>query len=152
MATYAFEDFHVGRRFESAPHTVTRDALIDFAEQFDPQPFHLDEAAAKDSFFGGLVASGWHTAAIAMRLLSDTFVHDSTGVGAPGIEELRWIRPVRAGDVLQLKATVLATRESRSRPDVGLVEFLFETFNQKSEAVMSQRNWIMFAKRATQAA
>lgn len=152
MPTYAFEDFAVGRTFESAPYALNEQDLIAFAEQFDPQPFHVDAAAAENSFFGGLVASGWQTAAIGMRLISDTFILDSSGMGSPGIDDLRWIRPVRAGDVLTLKGTVLNARESKSRPDIGLVEFLFEIFNQDGTVVMSQRNWIMFGKRAGAAA
>ncbi|MGL4322717.1 MAG: MaoC family dehydratase [Beijerinckiaceae bacterium] len=151
MPHYYFEDFTVGRTFESAPYPVSREALVGFAAEFDPQPFHLDEEAAVDSFFGGLVASGWHTTAITMRLVSDTFIHHSSGMGSPGIDEIRWIRPVRAGDVLMMKARVLNARESKSRPDIGLVEFHFDIFNQKGETVMTQKNWIMFGKRAAPA-
>lgn len=152
MPRYCFEDFTIGRTFESAPYAVSRDELIGYAQAFDPQPFHVDEAAAAGSFFGGLVASGWHTAAIAMRLISHTFILESSSLGSPGIDELRWASPVRAGDSLLLKAKVLNARESKSRPDIGLVEFQFDIFNQHGVLVMSQHNWIMFGKRATAAA
>lgn len=148
MPTYYFEDLTLGRRFECAPRSLSRDEIVAFASEYDPQPFHLDEQAAKDTFFGALVASGWHTASLTMRALADRFLLDSSGIGSPGIEELKWIRPVRVGDTLTATAEVIERKESRSKPDMGLVRFRTDVANQNGETVMSQTNWIMFGRRA----
>jgi acyl dehydratase len=145
--TWAFEDFTEGRSIDLGVKDVTAEEIVEFAGEFDPQPMHLDEAAGKASILGGLSASGWHTCAIYMRLLCDAFLVDSTSQGAPGIDRIKWRKPVLAGDRLTGRATVLSRRESRSRPSIGLVAFRSELFNQRGEAVFELENTVMFLKR-----
>ena len=134
MAELYLEDFAVGQRFTSASHTVDADQIKDFASRFDPQPFHLDEAAAQASFFQGLAASGWHTAAITMSLLVKSGMPIAGGlIGAGG--EITWPRPVRAGDTLHVESEVLAVTPSRSRSERGMILLRSETKNQRGEAV-----------------
>lgn len=135
----AFEDFTVGASFPLPPYEVTREEVIAFASEFDPQPFHLDEKAAADSLLGGLSASGWHTCAMAMRMMVDGYLANSTSQGAPGVEELRWLRPVRPGDRLSGTATVLQARRSASRPGLGIATIRIEIVNQTAETVMDCR-------------
>ncbi|QFU17292.1 MaoC family dehydratase [Microvirga thermotolerans] len=149
MPRYAFEDFTPGTVRTLGPVTVSREEIVSFAREYDPQPFHVDEIAARDSFVGTLIASGWHTCALNMRLLADDVILDSTSMGSPGIEELKWAKPVRPGDTLRSRMTVLETRPSRSRPSIGLVRFRFDVLNQADETVMVQQNWIMFGLRET---
>jgi acyl dehydratase len=141
-----FEDFRPGEVIEYGACPVTKEAILAFAAKYDPQPFHLDEEAAKASLLGGLAASGWHTCAMLMRLNCDGFLLDAASLGAPGIEEVRWLKPVRPGDVLCVRRTVRETRASRSRPAMGLVDFLFEMVDQAGDVVMTQRNVIMFGR------
>src|SRR5687768_16767300 len=112
-----FEDFDVGRELALKPHTVTRAEIIAFAAEYDPQPFHLDEAAAADTMLGGLAASGWHSCALFMRMVHDGWLGESAFMGSPGIDKLKWLRPVRPGDLLSGRSVVLALRPSRTRPD-----------------------------------
>jgi acyl dehydratase len=130
-----FEDFVVGQIYRTATLTVDADAIKAFASCFDPQPFHLDEAKAANTFFGGLAASGWHTAALTMRLLVTEGAPIAGGIIGLGMDELRWPRPVRPGDRLHLESEVLETRPSRSRPEQGLVKMRTTTLNQNDEAV-----------------
>jgi acyl dehydratase len=130
------EDFAVGQTFKSGSITVTSDEIKRFASQFDPQPFHLDEAAAATSFFGGLVASGWHTAALTMRMIVDSDLKIAGGSIGAGAEELRWPRPVRPGDTLHTISDVLEVRPSKSRPDQGIIKMRTQTFNQDDQLVM----------------
>lgn len=116
-----FEDIEAGDVHEFGSHTVTKAEIVDFAEQFDPQPFHLDEDAAADSIFGGLVASGWHTASLCMRLLVDGYMSEAASAGARGIRDLRWKQPVRPGDTLTCRLEVLETEPDAGNPDVGNV-------------------------------
>ncbi len=148
----AFEDFVPGEITTFGAYLVTKEEVIAFASQFDPQPFHLDEEAGRASMLGGLAASGWHTCAIMMRLMFDHFMDGSTSIGAPGIDEVRWIRPVFPGDVLSVRREILEARPSASRPDRGVVRFRFELMNQKGEVVMEQTNPIFFARRSQDAA
>jgi len=128
------EDFTVGQRFISEPHQIDADQIKAFASQFDPQPFHLDEAAAKASFFQGLAASGWHTASITMSLLVKSGMPIAGGlIGAGG--ELQWPRPTRPGDVLRVESEVLEVKPSRSRPERGMITVKSETRNQNGEVV-----------------
>ena len=127
-----FEDFPPGDVRESPPRTVTRDEIVTFAGQFDPQPFHLDDEAAKRSIYGGLLASGWHTCAIYMRLMWETF---------------RWVKPVRPGDTLRVRFTVVEAVPSRSKPDRGIVRSVSEIFNQHGDVVMTMRGLGMFGRR-----
>ncbi|WP_114945754.1 MaoC family dehydratase [Microvirga calopogonii] len=147
MPRYAFEDFTPGSTWMLGPTIVTKEALLAFAQEYDAQPFHVDEIAAKDSFIGTLIASGWHTCSINMRLLADEVILDSTSLGSPGIEEVKWLKPVRPGDALRSRMTILESRPSASRPSLGLVRFQFEMLNQQDEVVFAQKNWIMFGRR-----
>jgi acyl dehydratase len=130
------DDFAPGQTFESGSISVNADEIKAFAAQFDPQPFHLDEVAAANTFFGGLVASGWHTAALTMRLIVDSNLKIAGGSIGAGAEELRWPRPVRPGDILHAQSEVLEVRPSKSRPDQGLVKMRTQTLNQNGEPVM----------------
>lgn len=147
MPRFAFEDFTPGSTQMLGPVTVSKEDMLAYARQYDPQPFHVDEIAAKDSFIGTLIASGWHSCCINMRLLADGMLLDSTSMGSPGIEEVKWLKPVRPGDTLRSRMTIEECRPSKSRPSIGLVRFLFELMNHADEVVMTQRNWIMFGKR-----
>lgn len=129
------EDFAVGQTFGSARLRVEADRIKSFAAEFDPQPFHLDDTAARDSIFRGLAASGWHTAAITMRLLVESDVKPAGGIVGAGFDEFRWPRPVRPGDELRIEAEVLEVRPSKSRPDQGLIKLRTTTFNQDNEPV-----------------
>ena len=151
MPKLHWEDFQPGTVTVYGPRLVTREEIVAYAAEFDPQPMHLDEAAGKASILGGLSASGWHTCAIYMRLLCDAFLLDSTSQGAPGIERIKWRKPVLAGDRLNGRTTVLSRRESRSRPSIGLVAFRSELFNQRGEQVFELENTVMFLKRGAAA-
>jgi acyl dehydratase len=130
-----FEDFAVGQTFGSGRLKVEPDRIKSFAAEFDPQPFHLDEEAARHTMFGGLAASGWHTAALTMRLLVDSGLEPAGGIVGAGFDELRWPRPVRPGDELHLESEVLEARPSRSRPDQGWIKVRTTTSNQNGEPV-----------------
>lgn len=132
-----FEDFQPGQTFGSARYAVTADNIKDFAGQWDPQVFHLDEAGAETSFFGGLAASGWHTACITMRLLITGDFRPGNGVIGAGVEELKWYRPVRPGDELTVRAEVVETRAMRSRPGYGIVRMRVETLDADGTPVQS---------------
>jgi acyl dehydratase len=132
-----FEDFSVGQVAEYGPRRVSREEIIAFATQFDPQPMHLDEEAARHTMLGGLGASGWHTCGIMMRLIADGFLADAASMGAPGIDEVKWLKPVRPGDALMVRGTVQSVRASQSRPDRGFVGLLWEVFNDRGERVMT---------------
>jgi acyl dehydratase len=144
-----WEDFAPGTVLEFEPRQVTREEIIEFAAAFDPQPMHLDEEAARASMLGGLAASGWHSCCLLMRLLSDGFLGQSSFLGAPGIEEVRWLRPLRPGESVRARATVLETRPSRRRPQLGFVKFLFELIDSSGASLMTLTVNPMFARRAT---
>ena len=144
---WAFEDFEEGRVLDLGSKTVTAEEIIEFASQFDAQPMHLDEDAGKDSILGGLAASGWHTCCMFMRMMCDGFLLDSTSQGAPGVAYTRWKKPVLAGDVLTGRSTVVAKRESSSRPNLGLITCRHELLNQRGEVVLELENTGMFLKR-----
>src|SRR5918997_197832 len=146
MPRIAFEDFLPGATRILGPVTVSKDEIIAFGREYDAQPFHVDEAAAKESFIGTLIASGWHSCCINMRLLADGLLLDSTSMGAPGIDEVKWLKPVRPGDTLRSRMTVLETRPSNSRPAIGFVRFRFELTNGADEIVVTQANTIMFGR------
>ena len=147
MPRWYFEDFTVGFTRTAQGPTVTAEEIKAFATEFDPQPFHLDEEAAKTSLFGALCASGWHTASLCMRMLCDAYLSESASLGSPGIDELRWVKPVFAGDTLSAKMTVLDARPSRSRPTIGSVRSRWEVYNQNNELVMHMTGWGLFARR-----
>ena len=132
-----FEDYQVGMVSEIGSITVTADEIVEFAARYDPQEMHVNPVAAASGPFGGLIASGWHTAALMMRMFADHYVSKTAGLAAPGIDELRWVRPVRPGDTLRARITVLETQRSRSKPDRGVVRGLVEVLNQNGELVMS---------------
>lgn len=140
-----FEDFPVGFTQTLGPLHVSKDDILAFAREYDAQPFHVDEVAAKDSFVGTLIASGWHTCNLNMRLVADGLLLASSAMGAPGIEEVKWVRPVRPGDTLRSHVKVLESRISKSRPTLGLVQLHFDMVNQADETVLTQTNWVMFA-------
>ena len=143
-----WEDFPVGTTREFGAMPVTREAVIGFATQFDPQPFHLDDRAAEASLFGKLSASGWHTCAMAMRMMCDDYLLDSSSLGSPGIDSLRWTRPVHPGDTLSVRLTTLEARPMASRPKVGLVLSKWELLNQNRELVLTMQGWGMFGRRS----
>lgn len=144
-----FEDFVAGSISESGALLVSQDDILGFARRFDAQDFHTDPEAAKASFVGTLIASGWHSCALLMRLAAEAFFLDTTSMGSPGVEEVKWLRPVRPGDTLRLRWTITETKQSRSRPEMGLVKFRFELLNQRSEPVVEQVNWVMFGRRGS---
>lgn len=144
---YYFEDFVPGTTVELPGPTLTREDIIDYARRFDPQPFHVDEEAAKRSAFGGLIASGWHTVALCMRLICDAYLLEAASLGSPGVKGLQWIRPVRPGDTIRLRMIVLETQASRSKPDRGVVLHRWEVFNQRNECVMTMEGYGMFLRR-----
>jgi acyl dehydratase len=138
MAKRYLEDFTVGQTFGSGQLKVDTEQIKAFAAAFDPQPFHLDEDAARDTIFGGLAASGWHTAALTMRLLVESEIAPAGGIVGAGFDEFRWPRPVRPGDELRIESEVLEVRASRSRPHQGLIKVRTTTLNQMDEAVQVQ--------------
>jgi len=138
MAKRYLEDFTVGQTFGSGRLRVDKEQIKAFAAEFDPQPFHLDENAARETIFGGLAASGWHTAALTMRLLVESEIAPAGGIVGAGFDEFRWPRPVRPGDELRIESEVLEVRASRSRPHQGLIKVRTTTLNQMDEAVQVQ--------------
>ena len=142
-----WEDFPVGQVREFGAFAVTREAVLAFAAQFDPQPFHLDDAAAEASLFGKLAASGWHTCAMVMRMMCDEYLLESSSKGSPGIDSLRWTKPVFPGDTLSVRLTTLEARPMASRPSVGLVLSKWEVLNQHREGVLTMQGWGMFGRR-----
>jgi acyl dehydratase len=143
-----FEDYVPGTVLEYGEIRVDEAEIIEFARRFDPQAMHVDPVAAAYGRFGGLIASGWHTAAMMMRLLADRFLPRSASLGSPGIDELRWLRPVRPGDVLRVHVAVLEATRSRSRPDRGMVRTLVEVLNQDGDVVVSMKPMNIIACRS----
>lgn len=145
---WAYEDFVEGGTLEFGSKTVSAEEIVEFASEFDPQPMHLSEEAGKASILGGLSASGWHTCSMFMRLLCDDLLLHSTSQGAPGIDHVKWMKPVLAGDTLTASTTVLSKRESAKRPQLGFVTMRAEMVNQRGERVFELQNTGMFLKRA----
>ncbi|MBI5251763.1 MAG: MaoC family dehydratase [Desulfomonile tiedjei] len=135
-----FEDYIPGTVHEFGSITVEEAEIISFAQRFDPQPFHTDPVAARKSVFGGLIASGWHTASLTMRLLVDHYISHVASLGSPGLDELRWLKPVRPGDTLSVRVTLLETQRSSSKPDQGFIRGLTEVLNQHGEVVMTMKS------------
>ena len=144
---YYWEDMPVGSTHDLGTITPTAEEIVAFATQFDPQPFHLDEEAAKQSVFGGLCASGWHTCSMAMRLMVTNFLLESSSQGSPGLENIKWLKPVFPGDTLRLQHTVVESRPMTKRLDVGLVRTVWAMFNQRGEQVLHMEGWGMFRRR-----
>ena len=141
------EDFHEGQVFELGEETIREQEIVEFARRFDAQPFHVDAEAAKRSIYGGLIASGWHTASFFMGLLVRSLLHDVASMGAGGIDELRWLKPVRPGDTLRARVTITALKPSTRHPERGTVLTLGEMFNEQDERVFFVRSSGMFARR-----
>ena len=149
---FHWEDFPVGasRTFGAMP--VRREATLAFAREFDPQPFHLDDEAAAAGLFGKLSASGWHSCAMAMRMMCDAYLLRSASLGSPGIDSLKWLMPVRPGDTLRMRLTVLESRPMKSKPTVGLVRSRHEVLNQDGQVVMQMEGYSMFSRRPSSVA
>jgi len=147
MDPICLDDLAVGEVYELGARSVSRDDIVAFAREWDPQPFHLDEEAARDTPYGGLIASGWHTVCIFMRLFADGLLNRAVAMGAHGIEELRWQKPVRPGDTLLARAEVLAVQPSRSRPDRGVARMRSVVTNQNGEEVLSFAAAVIFGRR-----
>lgn len=144
---WAYEDFQVGSSLELGSKLVSAGEIVEFASEFDPQPMHLDRAAGEASILGGLSASGWHICGMFMRMLCDALLLDSTSQGSPGIDEVKWKKPVLAGDRLTARSTVLDKRMSSSKPGLGLVSMRAEMVNQRGESVFELQNTGMFLSR-----
>lgn len=144
---FYWEDFPAGQVREFGALVVTREDVLAFARSYDPQPLHLEDAAAEASLFGRLAASGWHTCAMAMRMMCDGYLLESASLGSPGIDNLRWLKPVYPGDTLGIRFTVLEARPMASRPEVGLIKSNSEVKNQHGEVVLSMQGWGMFRRR-----
>ena len=142
-----WEDMQPGQVRELGSVTPTREEIIAFATQFDPQPFHLDDEAAKASVFGALCASGWHTCSLAMRLMVLNFLNGTSSMGAPGLENIKWMKPVFPGDTLHLQSTTTDVRPMSKRADVGLVRNVWAMFNQHGDQVLHMEGWGMFRRR-----
>jgi len=145
--TYFWEDMAVGQVRDLGTISPSREDIIAFASQFDPQPFHLDDAAGAASVFGGLCASGWHTCSMAMRLMVTNFLQQTSSLGSPGLENIQWKKPVYPNDTLRLQTTVLETKPMGRRPDVGMTRNLWEMFNQHGDKVLNMEGWGMFRRR-----
>ena len=142
-----WEDFRIGDSAEMGSHTFTEDEILAFGRQFDPQPFHVDPATAENAVFGGLIASGWHTCAVGMRLMVQSYLCRAQSLGSPGIDSIRWLKPVRPGDTLAYRRTVVESRASASRKGVGLVKHRWEAVNQAGELVLTMEGWGIFGRK-----
>jgi acyl dehydratase len=145
---YYFEDFHVGMTREMQGPALTEAEIIEFASKYDPQYFHVDKERAKESIYGGLIASGWQTVGVCMRLVCDAYLLKAASLGSPGVKDVNWKRPVRAGDRLRLKMTVIESKPSQSKPDRGLVLHRWEVFNQRDELVLDMNGYGMYSRRS----
>ncbi|MEX0583876.1 MAG: MaoC family dehydratase [Sneathiella sp.] len=139
-----WEDFTVDWTLEFGNYAVTEEEVIEFATEFDPQSFHIDKEAAKDHYFGGIIASGWHTGAMCMRMMVDGYLNDTASMGSPGIDQLRWKKPVRPGETLHVKAKVLDRSLPKSKPELGFVKFSHTVFNQDGEVKLTMISSGMF--------
>jgi len=142
-----WEDFQIGERAELGRHTFTEEEIVEFGRRYDPQPFHIDVESAKQSAFGGLIASGWQTCAIGMRLMVEGYIRQTVSLGSPGIENIRWLKPVRPGDTIAYSRIVLESRASTTRKGVGLVKHRWEAVNQRGELVLTMEGWGMFGRK-----
>jgi acyl dehydratase len=142
-----FDDFQPGDVGEYGPYVVSREEIIAFAKQFDPQPFHLSDEGGREGIFGGIIASGWHTASICHKLIVEGLLGKTASLGSPGLDELRWLKPVRPGDALSVRTEVVSVTPSRSKPDRGAIKFRFEVRNQQGEVVMTEIANALFSRR-----
>jgi acyl dehydratase len=152
MPKLHWEDFKPGAVAIYGPRLVTREEIVAFAAEFDPQPMHLDEAAGAATMLGGLGASGWHICCLLMRMIADGFILNSTSMGAPGIEEVRWLKPLRPGTSIRVQATVLETRTSKSRPEIGFIKFLYEVLDEQEAVITTMTCSMMMVRREIGAA
>ncbi|HTD33870.1 MAG TPA: MaoC family dehydratase [Candidatus Elarobacter sp.] len=146
MATRYLEDYPVGSSAEIGSVQVTEDEIRSFATRYDPQPFHTDPEQAKRWPYGGLIASGWHTASMMMRVVVDEFIDPETSLGSPGLGPIRWKLPVRPGDTLRVRARVVGSRVSQSKPDRGTLTFEIDVLNQNGETVMTVEDWLAIVR------
>lgn len=146
---FYFDDFEVGRTLEMGTYTVTEEEILTFARQYDPQPFHIDEDAAKHSIYGGIISSGWMTCSIMMRLMVQGFLSKAASMGSPGVDEIRWIKPVYPGDTLSVSSTCMEVRPSQSKPDRGVAVNRWEARNQRGELVCTVTGMGLFRRRPT---
>jgi acyl dehydratase len=151
MPKFCWEDFKPGAVTEYGPRRVTREEIVAFAAEFDPQPMHLDETAASATLLGGLGASGWHMCCLLMRMISDGYLLDTSSMGAPGVEEVRWLAPLRPGEEIRIRTTVMETRASKSRPGMGLTKFLFEMLDSAGTPLMTMTTTQMLGRRYPEA-
>jgi acyl dehydratase len=142
-----WDDYEIGQRFDLGSASFTADEIVDFARQYDPQSFHVDAGAARQSMFGGLIASGWHVTAKLMRLFVDNYVDQRTALGSPGVDEVRWLKPVRPGDTLDAWVECAGKVPSKSRPEMGIVHEQWRATNQKGELVMTLKGTNMVRRR-----
>jgi len=147
MTARTYEDFPPGKTFDLGTYYVSKDEIVDYARVYDPQPFHLDEEAGRQSLLGGLAASGWHTISILMRMTYDAILFDTLSLGSPGVETLKWARPVLAGDTLSARGEVLSARPLKSRPGIGIANFRFEMHNQNGDLVLVQITNLLVERR-----
>jgi len=147
MTMLYLEDFTAGETYRFGSHTFTRDEIITFARQYDPQLFHVDEAAAARSIYGGLIASGWQTAGVTFRLVVEGLIHRVASMGSPGVDEVRWLKPVRPGDTITASGEVVDVRPSASKPDRGIVRMRYQAVNQRGEPVLSMIGVGLFARK-----
>jgi acyl dehydratase len=152
MARLHYEDFVEGSVQDFGPRSITREEIIAYAKEFDSQPMHLDEEAAKNSLLGGLAASGWHTCCFMFRMMYDHFIKDSSSLGSPGIEETKWLKPVRPDTPYTLRLHILDKRVSKSRPEMGLVRMRTELLDEKGAAQVDQTSTLLFGLRDPQVA
>ena len=141
------EDYAIGASYEFGEFVVSEEDIVDFAKQFDPQYFHVDPCKAQSSQFGGLIASGWHTCAIMMRLLAEHYISRCSSLGSPGVDKIRWLEPVRPGNTLRVRATIIENRLSRSKPDRGIVKSNVEVVNQEEIVVLTMETTGLFLSR-----
>jgi acyl dehydratase len=147
MSKRHFEDFQPGAVTVYGPRLVTRAEIVAFAAEFDPQPMHLDEAAAATTMLGGLAASGWHSCCLLMRIIADGLVNKTHSMGAPGVEEVRWLKPLRPGTQVRVRATVLETHAPKSRPEFGFVKYLFEMLDEHGDVITTFISLLMVRRR-----
>lgn len=147
---FFWEDFVVGDIQVYGQHVMTEDEILKFAHQFDPQRFHTDPKWAEQSIYQGLIASGWHTCGVIFKLVCDQFLLRTSSQGSPGLENLRWLKPVRPGDVLRARCCVIDKRPMQSKPQLGLVRLIWEGINQRDEVVVSMDGWSIYGRRPSQ--
>jgi len=152
MPKFHWEDFKVGDVAVYGPRLITREEIVAFAAEFDPQPMHLDEAAGRETLLGGLSGSGWHSCALMMRMMADGFILDSASMGAPGVEEVRWLRPLRPGAEVRLRVTVLDSRSSKSRPEMGLTRIRYDLVDNADAVITTMTSTMMLGRRTPETA